>query len=156
MTTVPGVDEVSIDINAPRARVWSLLADFGNMPRWSPELRRIVWLGGAKAPAVGARFLGVNRHGPVPWATLSKVSTCDAESEIAWEVSTSAMRWGYRFEDLPGGGTRVTEYRDQFKKRNPLIAAFTRTGIIGREREDLMVAGMRTTLERVKAAAEAG
>jgi len=149
------MDEVSIDINAPRAKVWDLLADFDNMRRWSPELRRIIWLGGAKRPAVGARFLGVNRHGPVPWATLSKVSRCDDQVEIAWEVSTSAMRWGYRFADLPGGGTRVTEYRDQYKKRNPFISAVTRSGLIGRGREDLMVEGMRTTLERVKTAAEA-
>jgi hypothetical protein len=148
------MDEVSIDVKAPRAKVWDLVADFTNMRRWSPELRRIVWLGGAKGPAVGARFLGVNRHGIVPWATLSKVSTCDAESEIAWEVSTSSMRWGYRFEDLPDGGTRVTEYREPYKMRNFLISGITKSGLIGRGREDLMVAGMRTTLERVKAAAE--
>lgn len=149
------MDEESIDIRAPRAKVWGLVADFANMPRWSPELRRIVWLGGAKGPAVGARFLGVNRHGPVPWATLSKVSKCDEHAQIEWEVSTSSMRWGYRFEDTADGGTRVTEYRDQFKKQNPAISALVRTGIIGRGRDDLMRAGMRTTLERVKAAAEA-
>ena len=148
------MDEVSIDINAPRDKVWNLVADFTNMRRWSPELRRIIWLGGAKGPAVGARFMGVNRHGIVPWATMSKVSTCDDEAEIAWEVSTSAMRWGYRFEDAPGGGTRVTEFREPYKKRNAVISAITRSGLIGRQREDLMVEGMRTTLERVKAAAE--
>ena len=150
------MDEVSIDIKAPRAKVWDLIADFDNMRRWSPELRRIIWLGGAKGPTVGARFLGVNRHGLVPWATLSKVSQCDEQSAIEWEVSTSSMRWGYRFEDLPDGGTRVTEFREPYKNRNPVISGITRSGLIGRQREDLMVAGMRTTLERVKAAAEAG
>ena len=150
------MDEVSIDIDAPRAKVWDLVADFANMGRWSPELRRIIWLRGADGPAVGARFLGVNRHGPMVWATLSKVSKCDVQNAIEWEVSTSAMRWGYRFQDLPGGGTRVTEYREPYKKMNPLISGFTKTGIIGRQREDLLVAGMRTTLERVKAAAESG
>jgi uncharacterized membrane protein len=149
------MDEVSIDINAPRAKVWDLVADFANMGRWSPELRRIIWLGRAKGPAVGARFVGVNRHGIVPWATLSKVSKCEEQSAIEWEVTTSSTRWGYRFEDAPGGGTRVTEYREPYKKRAALISAITRSGVIGRDREDLMVAGMRTTLERVKAAAEA-
>ncbi|HVV37054.1 MAG TPA: SRPBCC family protein [Acidimicrobiales bacterium] len=149
------MDEESIDINAPRAKVWDLVADFSNMGRWSPELRRIVWLGGAKGPSVGARFVGVNRHGPVPWATFSKVSKCDDESAIEWEVSTSGTRWGYRFEDAPGGGTRVTEYREPFRDTNALVKAVQRSGLIGRNREDLLRAGMRTTLERVKAAAEA-
>jgi hypothetical protein len=148
------MDEVSLDINAPRDKVWELIADFDNMRRWSPELKRIIWLGGAKGPAVGARFVGINRHGLVPWATFAKVTQCDEGQAVEWEVSTSAMRWGYRFDDAPGGGTRVTEYRDQYKKRNPLISSVTKSGAIGRDRENLMVEGMRTTLERVKAAAE--
>src|SRR5688572_9097026 len=100
------MDEVSLDINAPRRQVWELIADFDNMGRWSPELRRIIWLGGAKAPEVGVRFVGINRHGLVPWATLSKVTKCDDATAIEWEVSTSSTRWGYRFEDTAGGGTR--------------------------------------------------
>src|SRR5205085_11261259 len=66
--TVPPMDEVSIDIAAPRDKVWGLISDFGNMGTWSPELRRIIWLRGAKEPAVGARFLGINRHGVMAWA----------------------------------------------------------------------------------------
>ena len=148
------MDEVSIDINAPRDKVWGLLADFTNMRRWSPELRRIIWLGGAKGPAVGARFAGINRHGPVPWATFSKVTKFEDGAAVEWEVSTSGTRWGYRFEDAPGGGTRVTEYREPFKDTMALVKAVQRSGLIGRNREDLMRAGMHTTLERVKAAAE--
>ncbi len=150
------MDEASIDIAAPSAKVWELIADFSNMGKWSPELRRIIWLGGAKAPVVGARFIGVNRHGPVPWATFSRVTVCDEGSQIEWEVSTSSTRWGYRFEDAPGGGTRVTEYREAFKATPAIIKAALRSGFIGRDRDSLMLAGMRTTLERVKAAAEAG
>ena len=148
------MDEVSVDINAPRQKVWELLADFGNMGRWSPELRRIVWLGGAKGPEVGARFIGLNRRGPMLWPTLSKVTKCDVARAIEWEVSTSSMRWGYRFDDAPDGGTRLTEYREPFKKSNPLISGFANSGILGRDRDNLMIEGMRTTLERVKAAAE--
>lgn len=148
------MDEVSIDIAAPRTKVWDLIADFSNMGRWSPELRRIIWLGGAKAPAVGARFAGINRRGPVPWATLSKVTKCEEGAQIEWEVSTSSTRWGYRFEDTADGGCRVTEYREPFKNTPAVIKAVQRSGVIGRDRENLMVEGMRTTLERVKAAAE--
>ena len=149
------MDEVSIDIAAPRSRVWDLIADFSNMGTWSPELRRIRWLGGAKEPAVGARFVGVNRRGPVPWATFSKVTKCDDGKQLEWEVSTSSTRWGYRFEDNAQGGTKVTEYREPFKKTPAVIKFVQRSGLIGRNREELMVEGMHTTLERVKAVAEA-
>lgn len=148
------MDEVSIDIAAPRAKVWDLISDFSNMGKWSPELRRIIWIGGTKKPEVGARFAGVNRHGPVPWATLSKITKCDEGSQIEWEVSTSSTRWGYRFEDTADGGTRVTEYREPFKNTPAIIKAVQRSGVIGRDRENLLVEGMRTTLQRVKAAAE--
>ncbi len=150
------MDEVSIDINAPRDKVWGLIADFGNMGRWSPELRRIIWVGRAKAPAVGAQFLGVNRHGLVPWATLCRVTKCDEGEAIEWDNRVGGMRWGYRFEDAPDGGTRVTEYRLEFKQMPRPIRAVVNSGVIGRDREDLMRAGMQTTLERVKAAAESG
>lgn len=149
------MDEVSIDIAAPRAKVWGLIADFSNMGKWSPELRRISWLRGASGPAVGAKFVGINRHGPVPWATVSTITKCDEANQIEWEVSTSATRWGYRFEDTADGGTKVTEYREQYKPRNVVITTFLKTGVLGRDREALMVEGMRTTLERVKAVAEA-
>ncbi len=150
------MDEVSIDINAPRAKVWDLIADFSNMGRWSPELVRIIWLGGAKSPAVGARFLGVNRHGLVPWATLCRVTKCDDGAAIEWDNVVGKMRWGYRLGDAAGGGTRVTEYREHIGEMPLVLRAMVRSGIIGRQREGLMRAGMQTTLERVKEAAESG
>jgi hypothetical protein len=135
--------------------VWDLIADFSNMGRWSPELMRIVWLGGAKQPAVGARFMGINRHGVVVWPTLSKVTKCDPGEAIEWQVQTSSTRWGYRFADTADGGTRVTEYREPFTETKLLASVTQRMGLLGRNREDLLRAGMQTTLERVKAAAEA-
>jgi hypothetical protein len=64
------------------------------------------------------------------------------------------MRWGYRFEP-DGDGTLVTEYRDKTQDTPFYVKAVQRSGILGRDREGLMVEGMRQTLERVKAAAEA-
>ncbi len=148
------MDEVSIDIAAPRVKVWELIADFRNMGKWSPELQRIIWLGGAKGPRRGARFMGINRHGLMVWPTISKITQCDEGEKIEWEVSTSSTRWGYRFADTADGGTKVTEYREPFKDTPALIKAVQKSGIIGRAREDLLRAGMQTTLERVKAAAE--
>jgi len=149
------MDEASIDIAAPRTKVWDLIADFGNMGKWSPELQRIIWLGGTKEPKVGARFMGINRHGLMVWPTISKITKCDEGDQIEWEVSTSSTRWGYRFEDTADGGTRVTEYREPFKKTAALVKLTQKSGMIGRDRDGILQAGMRTTLERVKAAAEA-
>ena len=65
------------------------------------------------------------------------------------------MIWGYRFEPGPdGSGTLVTEYRRHTKPVNALIGFVQRSGMIGKDREQLMVDGMRATLERLKSAAE--
>jgi uncharacterized protein YndB with AHSA1/START domain len=149
------MDEATIDIAAPRAKVWGLIADFDNMGKWSPELRRIIWLGAQKSPAVGAKFMGINRHGLMVWPTISKITKCAEGNQIEWEVSTSSTRWGYRFEDTADGGTRVTEYREPYKKTAAMVKLTQRSGVIGRDRDALLQAGMQTTLERVKAAAEA-
>lgn len=149
------MDEASIDIAKPRAEVWDLIADFANMGKWSPELVKITWLGNAAGPSVGAKFKGRNKHGFMQWSTTSTITQCEVGSVIEWEVNDSSTRWGYRFEDADGGGTKVTEYRDKYKDTMLLAKLVQGSGLIGRGREEMMRAGMRTTLERVKAAAEA-
>ena len=66
------------------------------------------------------------------------------------------MVWGYRFVPSPdGASTDVTEYRTEVRRPGVVVRAVQRSGLIGRDRDTLMVNGMRATLERVKAAAEA-
>ena len=77
-----------------------------------------------------------------------------APVQAEWQVAESGMLWGYRFE-ADGDGTIVTEYREKTKDTPFVVKLVQRSGIIGRDREALMVDGMRKTLERVKAAAEA-
>jgi uncharacterized protein YndB with AHSA1/START domain len=147
------MDEVSVHVDAPPERVWDLVTDLPNMGRFSPENTGGRWLGGASGPAVGARFRGWNRHGFVRWFTHSRVTAAEPPRHFEFEVRESGMRWGYRLEP-EGGGTRLTEYREQARGVSPLVRLVQRSGLIGRDREDLMVDGMRETLERVKAAAE--
>jgi len=148
------MDEVSIEIAKPRAEVWDLIADFNNMGRWSPELVKITWVGDESDPAVGAKFKGRNKHGFMQWSTTSTITQCEVGKVIEWEVNDSSTRWGFRFEDAAGGGTTVTEYREKYKDTMLLAKVVQRSGLLGRGREDLMRSGMRTTLQRVKAAAE--
>jgi uncharacterized protein YndB with AHSA1/START domain len=147
------MDEVSLQIDAPADRVYDLLTDVTQMGRWSPECTGGKWLGGATGPAVGARFKGSNKHGPARWSTECTVTVADRPSQFEWQVKQSGMRWGYRFTP-DGDGTLVTEYREKTKGTPLYVRLVQKSGVIGRDRERLMVDGMRATLQRVKAAAE--
>lgn len=141
-------------VRAPAEKVYDLVADVTQMGRWSPECTGGRWLGGAKGPAVGARFRGSNRHGLMRWSTRCEVTKAEPGRAFEWQVRESGMRWGYRFEP-DGDGTLVTEYREQTRPVPAAIRLVQRSGMIGRDRERLMVEGMRATLERLKEAAEA-
>lgn len=147
------MDEVSLRIDAPPDELYGLVTDVTQMGRWSPECTGGRWLDGASAPAVGARFKGSNRHGPVRWSTRCEVTRLEPGRAFEWQVAESGMRWGYRFEP-DGDGTVVTEYREKTKATPWYVRAVQRSGLIGRDREALMVDGMRQTLERLKEAAE--
>jgi len=143
-------------IAAPPERLYDLITDVTQMGRWSPECTGGTWLGGASGPSVGARFRGGNKHGVMRWWTHCTITKADRPGAFEFTVRESSMRWGYRFEVDPDepATTIVTEYRDAFKKTPAIIKAVQKSGLLGRERETLVVDGMRDTLARLKAAAE--
>lgn len=141
-------------IAAPPEQLYDLITDVANMGRWSPECTGGKWLDGASGPAVGARFKGSNRHGPVRWSTHCEVTKAERGRAFEWQVRESGMRWGYRFEP-DGDATVVTEYREKTRETPFYVKAVQRSGLIGRDRDRLMVDGMRDTLTRLKEAAEA-
>lgn len=150
------MDEVSLRIEAPAEQIYDLVTDITQMGRWSPECTGGTWLAGASGPATGARFKGSNKHGLMRWSTECTVTAADRPSAFEWQVKQSGMKWGYRFEPTSdGAGTVVTEYREQTQPTPFYVKLVQRSGIIGRNREQLLVDGMRATLDRVKAAAEA-
>jgi uncharacterized protein YndB with AHSA1/START domain len=149
------MDEVSLHVDAPAEVLYDLVSDITQMGRWSPENTGGRWRDGAQGPAEGARFRGSNRRGPVRWWTHCTVTKADRPSAFEFQVSESGMVWGYRFEP-EGAGTLVTEYREHTRAVNPVVKLVQVSGLIGRDRERLMVEGMQATLERVKEAAEAG
>ncbi len=53
--------EASIEIAAPPAKVWGLVSDLTNMPRWSPQCRKTIVRGGAMQQ--GAKLININRRG---------------------------------------------------------------------------------------------
>lgn len=142
-------------IDAPAEQVYDLIADVTAMGRWSPECTGGKWLDGATGPSVGARFKGSNRHGPMRWSTRCRVTKAERGRAFEWEVQESGTTWGYRFDPAGDARTVVTEYREQRASVPWYITLVQRSGIIGRDRQHLLLEGMRQTLERLKAAAEA-
>lgn len=147
--------EVSLDINAPAADVYALVADLPRMGEWSPQTTRVVWRGGATGPAEGAKFRGDNKHGLLRWSTFGTVTVAEPGKEFAFEVGFGPLpvaRWGYRFEPLPGGGCRVTEYTEDrrgiFLKKGSYLVGMG-------DRETMNRENMQVTLQRLKTAAEA-
>ena len=152
--TTPDV-EVTIDIAAPTGRVWDLIGDPSRMAEWSPECDRVTWIGGASGPALGARFRGHNTKGWRQWTTTGTVIAYQVGTEVAWHVDFLGLAvadWGYRVEDAGNGTTRVTGWFTD--RRNAVFGALSRPT---RGVSDTLAhnrAGITTTLERVRTAAE--
>ena len=148
------IDEVSLRIEASAERCYDLVADITQMGRLSPECTGGRWMGGARGPAVGVKFLGTNRRGWVRWFTVSRVVAADRGKEFAFETRDSGTRWGYRFVS-DGNATVVTESREGFKDRPAIARTFSKLflgGVAPHDQE--MVDGMAATLARLKAVAE--
>ncbi|MDA8340969.1 MAG: SRPBCC family protein [Actinomycetota bacterium] len=148
--------EVTVEIAAPRDRVWELIGDPARMAEWSPECDRVTWIGSASTPSLGARFRGHNSKGWRRWTTTGTVITFEEGRAVAWHVDflgSAVADWGYRLEDTPDGGTRVTgSFTD---RRTGLIAALGRPARGVSDTPSHNRAGITATLERVRAAAEA-
>lgn len=147
--------EVTVEMAAPPEVVWELVSDVTRIGEFSPETFEAVWLRGATGPAIGNRFKGhVKRNGvgPVYWTVCEVTDLIPGKHfEFAVLVKDQTInRWGYRLEAVDGG-TRVTEY---FSLKP---SAFTKLywTALGRLRGRTNERGMRETLERIKAIAEA-
>lgn len=146
----------TVDIAASPERVWELVGDVTRMPEWSPELRRLRVVG--RSPVrVGSTLLGLNRRGLVAWPTSSTVTRLDPGRAVAWRTRESGATWTYELTGTgsgAGSGTRLTARRDlpAFTAGTTLLGPVI-GGAAGHDRE--LADGLRTTLERIKAAVEA-
>jgi uncharacterized protein YndB with AHSA1/START domain len=149
-------DSVTVHISAPPATVWELVSDVTRIGEFSPETFEAKWTDGATGPAVGATFSGHvkrNGRGPVYW-TSCRVTECVTGELFTFEVLLGhrpVNTWSYALAPA-GDGTDVTE--SFALDGNPGSKLYWK--IAGKWRGRTNVNGMRTTLERIKAAVEAG
>ena len=144
--------EASIEIEAPPARVWSLVSDLRNMSRWSPQCMKTFVRGDI---GVGTKTININRRGFLVWPTQSKVVRLTPEREIAFRVKENYTVWSYTLEDLGGGRTRLVSRREAPQGISDVSVRLTKAALGGvteftSELED----GMRATLAGIKADAE--
>lgn len=139
--------------SAPPEVVWRTLTDLSLMPRWSPELVRMVPLKGGGLRQ-GQWYVGVNRRGWVVWPTRNVVSRVEPPSLLAWDTVTSGARWTYRLTP-EGAGTRVTLVRD-VPRRVTFLSNVVAGAVLGgvSAHADELEEGMAVTLERLRATAE--
>ncbi|BBY57736.1 SRPBCC family protein [Mycolicibacterium sarraceniae] len=143
--------QAEIDIDAPVSRVWSLIADLGNMPRWSPQCRLMKALGEVRP---GTRTINLNRRNRLFWPTTSTITEFIPERKLAFRVNANNTVWSYELEPT-ATGTRVVETRhaeNGVKAVSNMTVNAVMGGVQSFERE--LVAGMNMSLARIKAAAE--
>lgn len=143
----------SVEVAAAPDAVWEVVSDVTRMPEWSPELRRLFVIG-SKQPRVGMNLVGINRRGYAVWPTTSKVVRFEPHRAVAWKTRESGATWTYELEPT-GTGTRLTGRRDlpAFTLGTTLMAPLI-GGAEGHDEE--LAAGIRSTLEQIKATVEAG
>jgi hypothetical protein len=100
-------------------------------------------------------FKGKNRNGIRRWSTKGTIVAAEPNRKIAWDISALGLpagRWSYTI-DPSDSGCRVTESWED--KRGALISFVGPLATGVKDRNTHNEAGMRRTLDNLKAAAEA-
>jgi hypothetical protein len=148
-------DHVEVVIDAESDRLYAMVSDLPRIGEWSPECEKVDWEGDVTVPVEGTTFTGHNAVGPgrrIRYSRHGRVLKADRAKEFAFitdEGGRESTLWRYRFEPTERG-TRVTESYDV-----RWIPAWARILDVPLNRHKELVENMRTTLERLKQAAEA-
>jgi uncharacterized protein YndB with AHSA1/START domain len=145
----PSPISTTVEMKASPEAVWAVVSDLARMPEFSPELRKAFVIG---KPGVGATIVGINRRKAVLWPTTSKVVRWEPGRAVAWRTRESGATWVYELEPTDTG-TSVTGRRvlPRFTAATSLLGPFI-GGAEGHEAE--LADGVRSTLERIRAAVE--
>ena len=147
---------VTVHVDASPECVYALVSDVTRMGDWSPETHRCRWVG-TEGPVPGARFKGHNRRGRARWSNTLVVVSAEPGHEFSFRrdvLPCGVCDWRYSME-LEGGGTRLTESYEVVKPDWRITNWFNGILLGVADRDDDLLAGMRTTLAGIKAAAEA-
>jgi hypothetical protein len=152
MTTAT-TGQASVDIAASRDRVYDVLSDVTRMGERSPECYRCEWLDDATVPVPGARFRGHNRLGVLRWTTTCTVTKAERGREFAFTVMSRHGREETQWRYLIDGDDGLVRLTESYEFLWCPLAA--RIAEIPFPRDKQLRRGLRQTLAKIKAAAEA-
>jgi uncharacterized protein YndB with AHSA1/START domain len=151
--------EDSIEIDAPAEKVWSLVTDIPAMAKWSPQVVKSTVKGGVVKQ--GAVFSSLNKQGLKRWPTGGKVvrfqpPSASTPGDFAFRIRENRTIWSFELAPTADGGTRLTERRETPDGISGLSMMLTKVVLGGQKPfTDELRRGIRQTLERIKAEAEA-
>jgi hypothetical protein len=147
-------DQVDLVVDADPGRLYDMVSDLPRVGEWSPECEGVDWEDEIAVPVEGSTFVGHNAVGPgrrIKYSRHGRVLAAERGKEFAFitdEGGRESTVWRYRFE-AGAGGTRVIE---SYEVR--WIPVWARIIDVPLNRHKELVENMRTTLERLKVAAE--
>jgi len=147
--------EDAVEIDASPARVWELVHDVCRMSEWSPQVTSTRLRTGYDEVGLGARFTNRNHLGELVWTTHGEIVRFAPERELAFRIEENWAIWSFRLEPT-AHGTRLVQRRELPEGISQLSVDLTEGFLGGQEQLTANLRdGMRQTLERLKAAAEA-
>jgi uncharacterized protein YndB with AHSA1/START domain len=145
----------SVRIAAPPEQVWTLVSDVCRMSDWSPQVVSSRLRSGFDRVERGTQFTNRNRQGELEWTTHAEIIRFEPGREIAFRIEENWVIWSFTVTP-DGSGALLTQRREAPDGVSDLSLELTNGFMGGVEAFTASVrAGMRQTLERIKAAAEA-
>jgi uncharacterized protein YndB with AHSA1/START domain len=108
------VARMTIDLNSPPGRVWSVIADFGGTTRWRHDVTGVKVSG--QTPL---RFVETSKHGDVSYEVVNQEPPREQVVRIVDDGQPFGGTWRWELEPH-GDGTRLTITEAGFVK-NPLF-----------------------------------
>ena len=148
---IAGSQEIIVEASADV--LWRMISDVARTREWSPDVISSVWIHPWTGPVVGARFESVNRMPLVRrWRSRSTVTQAVPGRRFAFAVGNDPREpnntWTWELQPLTHG-VKVRLSYEMHREPRVVLIYYQLTN-----RPDRVRKSVRTTLERLKAAAE--
>ena len=140
-------------VAAPADELYAAITDIASVGSRSDECHTAHWLPGSSGPAVGARFVGRNRHRLARWSRTCEVVEAEPGRTFAFRTvperldlsRADSTLWRYELTEVPGG----TLVRHSYEITQPPLRPFRAVyGVLLPQHKD-MRPSMQLTLERL-------